>query len=76
VRLQGTLVDPDGVRIARTVQNLMIDVPAGGKELSMLVFKGPPRAAEYALEVELIQLTDGSLARCGVAPLHIPVRIG
>jgi len=36
----------------------------------------PPMPREYTLVIELVQVEDGSLSRCGVKPLRIPFRVG
>ena len=38
--------------------------------------KAPLILRERDFTLELVQEQDGSLSRCGVAPLRVPVRVG
>jgi hypothetical protein len=58
------------------------DVPSGGLVTVPVSLKAPfilrdgRVERDFTLELELVQVQDGPLARCGVAPLSVPVRVG
>jgi hypothetical protein len=66
-----------GARCRTKLQPLGVDVPAGGT-VTIPVTMAVPRLAlgPCDLRLELWQLGDGPLERCGLAPLAIPVDVG
>jgi hypothetical protein len=54
---------------------LPADVPPGGTLSVGVAPKSPLWGGAYELELSLLQVGDGPLARCGVAPLRVPVRV-
>jgi hypothetical protein len=52
------------------------DVPPHAEVTVSVQLTAPLRSGDYVLELGLLQVGDGPLARCGVAPLNVPVRVG
>jgi hypothetical protein len=76
VRLDAALQPAGGPPRPALEVPLPQDVPPGGQVTVSVELKAPMRAGDYVLELGLVQVGDGPLARCGVAPLNVPVRVG
>ena len=82
VRLHVALNGPQGPAMSPQTLPLPRDVPPGGSVTvrvplkAPLVLQGGGAERDFTLELELVQVQDGPLARCGVAPLSVPVRVG
>jgi len=82
VRLRVALNGPRGPAMSPQTLPLPRDVPPGGSVTVPVSLKAPfivgdgRTEREFTLELELVQVRDGPLARCGVAPLSVPVRVG
>jgi hypothetical protein len=75
VRLQVCLARPgDGPCSTRPI-GLPADVPAGGAVSVAIDQLVPLIPGRYALRLSLVQIGDGPLARCGVAPLDVPIEV-
>ena len=76
LRVRGALLDSAGAELTAQVQKLSNDVAPGGTARTAFMFKAPVQPGTYTIALELIQIGDGSLARCGVPVLRVPVPIG
>lgn len=54
---------------------LILDVPAHGKMPAQIVVPLPPVVGDYVVRLELVQVEDGPLARCGFATIEAPIRV-
>ena len=75
VRLTASLARPDGTRPPAQEFALPADVPPHGTVPVAVVLRSEPVSRDYVLELELVQVGDGPLARCGTPPLSVPVRV-
>ncbi|HYC24291.1 MAG TPA: hypothetical protein VEI94_16395 [Candidatus Bathyarchaeia archaeon] len=75
VRVSARFVSAKGRELPAQQTALPGDVPAGGTLQAPLIFIAPAWPGSYRLELSLVQTEDGPLARCGVAPIEVPVRI-
>ncbi len=55
---------------------LPADVPAGAVVPTNVDLRIPRLPGSYTLDLSLVQVGDGPLDRCGVAPLRLPLEIG
>ena len=76
VHLRACIRRPDEVSCASLPIPLPADVPAGGRVPVAVPLEAPLWEGPYALDVRLVQGEDGPLARCGVAMLRVPIRVG
>jgi len=82
VYLRVTLTGPQGRKMMPQRLPLGRDVPPGGSVTVPVSLKAPFIVSDgqvernFTLELELVQVRDGPLARCGVAPLSVPFRVG
>jgi hypothetical protein len=75
VRLAAGVVNTSGSIVRVAEEMLPRDVGPGESISVVLPVKTPRKSGRYSLEVTLLQVGDGPLARCGVAPLSAPVRV-
>ena len=82
VRLRVALNGASGPAMLPQTLPLPRDVPPGGSVTVRVPLKAPlvlhdgSAERDFTLALELVQVRDGPLARCGVAPLSVPVRVG
>jgi hypothetical protein len=76
VYLRACIGKPDEPPCAAAPIPLPADVPAGGRVRIAVRVAAPLWDGPYVLDMRLVQGEDGPLARCGTAPLRVPVRIG
>ncbi|HZR80904.1 MAG TPA: hypothetical protein VFD92_07385 [Candidatus Binatia bacterium] len=75
VRLRRTLVSPAGAASSTANDPLPDDVLPGHSVTARIQQALPPFAGEYTLVLELVQVRDGPLSDCGVAPVRAPLRV-
>src|SRR5262249_25104141 len=76
VQLRACIRKPDEPSCGSQPIPLPADVPPGGRVRVAIPLEAPFWDGPYVLDVRLVQGEDGALDRCGVAMLHVPIRVG
>ncbi|HYC23892.1 MAG TPA: hypothetical protein VEI94_14370 [Candidatus Bathyarchaeia archaeon] len=75
VQLEARLRGRDGVPVRSAKASFSADIQPGESAPASVALHAPLRPGDYTLEVALVQNGDGSLERCGVAPLRLKVQV-
>lgn len=76
VQVRACIAPPDHLPCVAAMAGLPADVPAGASVTVTVPVRPAPGRGVQSLEVSLVQIGDGSLERCGVQPLRLPVAVG